>query len=120
MPPNVRELVRMLEKTGFTDRGGKGSHRNFVHPEVGRPISISGIGRLTKPSARSRGCASASSAADRSRQVAQTEPHRRSKQCQDNSSPPAHPSRNRSATRAPSFRMIGCSSLERPASTTRP
>jgi predicted RNA binding protein YcfA (HicA-like mRNA interferase family) len=43
MPPKVRELVRLLEKTGVTDRGGKGSHRNFVHPKVDRPITISGF-----------------------------------------------------------------------------
>jgi predicted RNA binding protein YcfA (HicA-like mRNA interferase family) len=42
MPLKVRELVRLLEKAGFTDRGGKGSHRNFVHPKVDRPITISG------------------------------------------------------------------------------
>jgi predicted RNA binding protein YcfA (HicA-like mRNA interferase family) len=24
------------------NRGGKGSHRNFVHPKVARPITISG------------------------------------------------------------------------------
>jgi predicted RNA binding protein YcfA (HicA-like mRNA interferase family) len=27
---------------GFVDRGGKGSHRNFVHPEASRPLAISG------------------------------------------------------------------------------
>ena len=32
----------MLEKAGFTNRGGKGSHRNFVHPKLDRPITISG------------------------------------------------------------------------------
>jgi len=42
MPPKVRELVRQLEQAGFTDRGGKGSHRNFLHPKVDRPITISG------------------------------------------------------------------------------
>ncbi|MEO8145124.1 MAG: type II toxin-antitoxin system HicA family toxin [Betaproteobacteria bacterium] len=31
-----------LEKAGFVDRGGKGSHRNFVHPRVAKPITISG------------------------------------------------------------------------------
>jgi predicted RNA binding protein YcfA (HicA-like mRNA interferase family) len=24
------------------DRGGKGSHRNFVHPQVERPVTVSG------------------------------------------------------------------------------
>jgi len=31
----------MLKKTGFIDRGGKGSHRNFKHPS-GAKITISG------------------------------------------------------------------------------
>ena len=42
MPPKVRELVADLERAGFEDRGGKGSHRNFVHPNVAKPIAISG------------------------------------------------------------------------------
>jgi len=42
MPPTVRELVKSLEKAGFQDRGGKGSHRNFVHPNVSKPVTISG------------------------------------------------------------------------------
>ena len=42
MPPKVRELIEELEKAGFVDRGGKGSHRNFVHPDVSKPITISG------------------------------------------------------------------------------
>jgi predicted RNA binding protein YcfA (HicA-like mRNA interferase family) len=31
-----------LEEAGFENRGGKGSHQNFVHPNVSRPITISG------------------------------------------------------------------------------
>ncbi len=31
MPQKIRELIRELEKTGFINRGGKGSHRNFTH-----------------------------------------------------------------------------------------
>jgi predicted RNA binding protein YcfA (HicA-like mRNA interferase family) len=42
MPPKVRELVADLENAGFADRGGKGSHRNFMHPRVSKPITISG------------------------------------------------------------------------------
>ena len=42
MPPKVRELVKSLEKAGFRNRGGKGSHRNFVHPDVSTPVTISG------------------------------------------------------------------------------
>ena len=42
MPPKVRDLVRKLEQTGFRDRGGKGSHRNFKHPRVKGRVTVSG------------------------------------------------------------------------------
>jgi predicted RNA binding protein YcfA (HicA-like mRNA interferase family) len=42
MPPKIRELIAELEKAGFVDRGGKGSHRNFVHPKARKPVTISG------------------------------------------------------------------------------
>ena len=42
MPRKVRELIADLEASGFVDRGGKGSHRNFVHPKVSKPMTISG------------------------------------------------------------------------------
>ncbi|TSA11976.1 MAG: type II toxin-antitoxin system HicA family toxin [Betaproteobacteria bacterium] len=42
MPQKVRELVTELERAGFVNRGGKGSHRNFVHPRVPKPITKSG------------------------------------------------------------------------------
>ncbi|PPC83464.1 MAG: hypothetical protein CTY31_01790 [Hyphomicrobium sp.] len=42
MPPKVRELIEDLERAGFTNRGGKGSHRNFVHPKMTKPVTISG------------------------------------------------------------------------------
>lgn len=42
MPSKVRELIAELERAGFVNRGGKGSHRNFVHPKVTKPITISG------------------------------------------------------------------------------
>jgi predicted RNA binding protein YcfA (HicA-like mRNA interferase family) len=42
VPQKVRELVAELERAGFINRGGKGSHRNFVHPKVSKPITISG------------------------------------------------------------------------------
>jgi predicted RNA binding protein YcfA (HicA-like mRNA interferase family) len=42
VPPKIRELIADLEAAGFVDRGGKGSHRNFVHPKVARPVTISG------------------------------------------------------------------------------
>ena len=42
MPPKVRELMADLERAGFVNRGGKGSHRKFVHRKVARPVVISG------------------------------------------------------------------------------
>lgn len=42
MPPKVRELIAELERAGFVNRSGKGSHRNFVHPKVAKPITVSG------------------------------------------------------------------------------
>jgi predicted RNA binding protein YcfA (HicA-like mRNA interferase family) len=38
----VRELIAELERAGFVNRGGKGSHRNFVHPKLPKPVTISG------------------------------------------------------------------------------
>jgi predicted RNA binding protein YcfA (HicA-like mRNA interferase family) len=50
MPPKVRELVAQLERAGFVNRGGRGSHRNFVHPKVPKTITISGgLGDDAKP-----------------------------------------------------------------------
>ena len=42
VPPKLRELISELEKAGFVDRGGMGSHRNFIHPDVSRPVTLSG------------------------------------------------------------------------------
>lgn len=42
MPPKIRELIALLLKAGFSDRGGKGSHRNFSHPKCPLPVTISG------------------------------------------------------------------------------
>lgn len=42
MPRKVRELIADLEAAGFVDRGGKGSHRNFIHPRVAKSVTISG------------------------------------------------------------------------------
>ena len=41
MPPKIKELINQLQNTGFENRGGKGSHRNFTH-ESGAKITISG------------------------------------------------------------------------------
>ena len=32
----------MLESAGFAEKGGKGSHRNFIHPNVVKPVTIPG------------------------------------------------------------------------------
>jgi len=41
MPRKVRQLIADLEKAGFVNRGGKGSHRNFAHPR-GLRVTVSG------------------------------------------------------------------------------
>ena len=41
MPRKVRQLIADLEKAGFENRGGKGSHRNFTHPK-GLRVTVSG------------------------------------------------------------------------------
>jgi predicted RNA binding protein YcfA (HicA-like mRNA interferase family) len=42
MPRKIRELIRDLERAGFVDRGGRGDHRNFVHPKVIKPVTLAG------------------------------------------------------------------------------
>ncbi len=42
MPPKIRELIAVLERAGFANSGGRGSHRNFIHPNVVKPLTISG------------------------------------------------------------------------------
>ena len=42
MPPKIRELIAELERAGFVNRSGKGSHRNFVHARLAKPITLSG------------------------------------------------------------------------------
>ena len=41
MPRKIRDLIRDLERAGFTNRGGKGSHRNYEHP-TGTRTTVSG------------------------------------------------------------------------------
>ncbi len=49
MPPKIKELLSSLEKAGFVNRGGKGSHRNYEHPNGAR-VTISGnLGDDAKP-----------------------------------------------------------------------
>ena len=42
MPQKIKQLIKELEKAGFANRGGKGSHRNFVHLKVAKPVIVSG------------------------------------------------------------------------------
>jgi predicted RNA binding protein YcfA (HicA-like mRNA interferase family)/predicted RNase H-like HicB family nuclease len=42
VPPKIRELIAELERAGFENRGGRRSHRNYVHPRLSKPITISG------------------------------------------------------------------------------
>lgn len=41
MPKTIRELMQELERAGFVNRGGKGSHRNYEH-QAGIRITLSG------------------------------------------------------------------------------
>jgi predicted RNA binding protein YcfA (HicA-like mRNA interferase family) len=41
MPRKVRQLISDLERAGFVNRGGRGSHRNLEHPK-GLRVTISG------------------------------------------------------------------------------
>src|SRR5262245_3803996 len=41
VPRKVRVLMAELERMGFGNRGGKGSHRNYVH-ETGARITFAG------------------------------------------------------------------------------
>lgn len=49
MPRKIRQLIKDLEEAGFINRGGKGSHRNFLH-EKGILLTLSGkLGDDAKP-----------------------------------------------------------------------
>ena len=49
MPRKLRQLIKELEDAGFVNRGGKGSHRNYLH-EKGVALTISGkLGDDAKP-----------------------------------------------------------------------
>jgi len=41
MPRKLRQLMADLQRAGFVDRGGKGSHRNYVHRK-GERVRLSG------------------------------------------------------------------------------
>ncbi len=49
MPQKIRELIQRLERAGFINRGGRGSHRNYEHPK-GTRVTLSGnLGADCKP-----------------------------------------------------------------------
>jgi predicted RNA binding protein YcfA (HicA-like mRNA interferase family) len=49
MSRKIRDLIKDLEMAGFVNRGGKGSHRNFIHVS-GVVLTISGkLGGDVKP-----------------------------------------------------------------------
>jgi len=49
MARKVRELISDLEAAGFVNRGGKGGHRNYQHPN-GQRVTLSGKpGKDAKP-----------------------------------------------------------------------
>lgn len=41
MPRKIRDLIQDLQRAGFINRGGKGSHRNYEHPK-GVRVTVSG------------------------------------------------------------------------------
>lgn len=41
MPKKISELMKELERAGFVNRGGKGSHRNYEH-RTGVRVTLSG------------------------------------------------------------------------------
>lgn len=42
MPRKIRDLIKDLTDAGFENRGGKDSHRNFVHEKVDKPVTVPG------------------------------------------------------------------------------
>ena len=42
MPKKIRELKKMLQKEGFQQVPGKGSHTNWIHPLYSGKVTISG------------------------------------------------------------------------------
>jgi predicted RNA binding protein YcfA (HicA-like mRNA interferase family) len=41
VPRKIRQVIADLERAGFVNRGGKGSHRNYVH-STGTVVTVSG------------------------------------------------------------------------------
>jgi predicted RNA binding protein YcfA (HicA-like mRNA interferase family) len=49
VPRKIRELIRDLERANFSNRGGRGDHRNFEHAK-GIRVTLSGkLGDDAKP-----------------------------------------------------------------------
>jgi predicted RNA binding protein YcfA (HicA-like mRNA interferase family) len=49
MPRKLRQLIADLERAGFVNRSGKGSHRNYIHAK-GQRVTLSGqTGADAKP-----------------------------------------------------------------------
>ena len=42
MPMKVREVVRLLERAGWTEMRSRGSHRHFKHPNRASVITVPG------------------------------------------------------------------------------
>lgn len=42
MPKKIRELKKMLQKAGFQQVPGKGSHTNWIHPLYSGKVTIAG------------------------------------------------------------------------------
>lgn len=42
MPRKLRELIAELLRAGFEEMPGKGSHRNFRHPQLDGKVTLSG------------------------------------------------------------------------------
>lgn len=42
MPPKVRELIAELQRNGFINRGGKGSHRVYYNSRYTKIVTVSG------------------------------------------------------------------------------
>lgn len=50
MPRKIRQLIQDLERAGFTQKPGRGSHRKFRHPKLPGSLTISGqLGDDAKP-----------------------------------------------------------------------
>ena len=42
MPRKIREVEKLVAKAGWIHRGGKSSHRNYVHPTTGAVVTVCG------------------------------------------------------------------------------